>query len=233
MKNVKKALIATSLAGALVVSAGYGTYSWFTAEKSATGQITNGTLTLGDASGQLFSHAKFAPSQLLIGNYTSFQNTGDLAQIFKVKYDESLNMQAGSLGQYNFQGYVLVVPTSYELSAGEKAFYENTIRSVLGGGNPTARAAASEAPELPEGSSVELISTQNQAAAKSSSAATASATDTRQTQPGWELTLPVGFKAVVIMGVKLSENAGNDYQGAVYNGTLTVNGKQTDAGSQY
>jgi hypothetical protein len=34
MKKVKKALIATSLAGALVASAGFGTYSWFTAEKS-------------------------------------------------------------------------------------------------------------------------------------------------------------------------------------------------------
>jgi spore coat-associated protein N len=230
MNKAKKALIATSLAGALVVSAGYGTYSWFTAEKSATGTITNGTLTLGDASGHLFDHAKFAPSQLLMANWTSFENTGNLAEIFKVTYTESLNMAQGSLGNYSFQGYALTVPTSYNLTNADKAFYENAIRSYLGGGNPTT-AAAAELPKLPDGSSVQKIDSAQDAKAATAKAATAN--DSRTTSPGWEQTLPVGYKIVIIAGVKLSSDAGNEYQGAVYNGTLKVNGKQTDKGAQF
>ena len=46
MKTVKKALLATSLAGALVVSAGYGTYSWFTSSTSAMGTIDTGNYRL-------------------------------------------------------------------------------------------------------------------------------------------------------------------------------------------
>jgi hypothetical protein len=103
------------------------------------------------------------------------------------------------------------------------------VSNVLGG-NPTATAAA-QAPELPTGSTVEPFSTQTKAASKQ--AATASATDTRHVEPGWERSLPAGFKIEVIMGVKLSETANNDYQAAVYNGTLKVNSKQTDKKAQY
>jgi spore coat-associated protein N len=229
MKKVKKALIATSLAGALVASAGFGTYSWFSAEKSATGTVTNGTLTLGDASGLLFDHAGFAPSQLLMGNWTSFSNTGNLDQIFKIAYDETLNMPSGSLGQYTYQGFVITVPVGYTLSASEKAFYETLVSNYLGGGNPTA--AAAQAPELPTGSTVEPFSTQTKPASKQ--AATASATDTRHVESVWERSLPAGFKIEFIMGVKLSETANNDYQAAVYNGTLKVNSKQTVNNAQY
>ncbi|MGG1678222.1 hypothetical protein ACIFOT_21150 [Neobacillus sp. NRS-1170] len=228
MNNVKKALIATSLAGALVVSAGYGTYSWFTAEKSVTSQIKNGTFTLGEASSPLYNHEKFAPSQLLMSNWISFQNTGDLDQFYKVTNTETLNMPSGSLANYHYRGWFFEVPISYELTDADKAVFENDIKNALGG-NPVAKTAfTAPALPLPKGSSAQVVDSEEDAAKMA-----AAATTTRINTVPWERLLPAGYKIMVIYGVKLNENAGNEYQGAVYNSTVKVFSKQTDAGAQY
>ncbi|MBO1915510.1 hypothetical protein J4G37_63110, partial [Microvirga sp. 3-52] len=37
----------------------------------------------------------------------------------------------------------------------------------------------------------------------------------------------------IMFGLKLDESAGNEYQGAIYNATLTVDGKQIDEGAEF
>jgi spore coat-associated protein N len=237
MNKAKKALLATSLAGALVVSAGYGTYSWFTAEKATSGTITNGTLTLSDWDGNLFNQAKFAPSQLLIGNWVSITNTGNLDQIIKVSYDESLNMPARSLSSYTYSGYAIRMPANATLPNTVKKFYEALITADLGGGNKPHAAADTNAPDLPEGAEVVKIDGSNaQEAADSANAqksAAVASKDTRHLEVDPFTQFSAGEKIYFIMGVKLDQWAGNDYQNAVYNGTLKFNGKQTDPGALY
>ncbi|MGW8786569.1 hypothetical protein [Heyndrickxia sporothermodurans] len=70
MKKMKKALLGTTLVGALVVSAGFGTYSWFTSETNASGQIANGSLQLNNGQNiteKIIDGVDFAPSQLKYG----------------------------------------------------------------------------------------------------------------------------------------------------------------------
>lgn len=79
MKNVKKALIGTALAGTLVFGAGYGTYSWFTDDVSAEGEITNHTLDLNIDKTTLFDNEKFAPG-LSKTETVVFTNNGSMDQ---------------------------------------------------------------------------------------------------------------------------------------------------------
>ncbi|MFF3023430.1 TasA family protein [Gottfriedia sp. NPDC057948] len=88
MNKVKKALIGTSLAGSLVVGAGYGTYSWFTAQMTASGMVQNGTFEInnGQSEQQLtFSPDKLAPSQISEMSPILIKNTGDYDMFIRGK----------------------------------------------------------------------------------------------------------------------------------------------------
>ncbi|MFG6115257.1 TasA family protein [Halobacillus sp. MO56] len=89
MKNIKKALVGTALAGTLVVGAGAGTYSWFNAEYTASGEITNETLQLNGETTfdeKLFEGATLAPSRTVEDSF-SIKNTGSMDQIVRGKLD--------------------------------------------------------------------------------------------------------------------------------------------------
>lgn len=234
MKKMKKALIATSMAGALVVSAGYGTYSWFTAEATAKGTIQNGTLTLSEM-GQLFNHTNFAPSQIKFSNWQTADNTGSLDQVIKISYDENLSKQ--SLNKYAWNGFAIKLKDKQKLSASDKAQYEAWLKWFLGGGNVVGVAAAE--PKLPEGIEYKLISGDSAADANKAAAQAAPSGngDTRDfsvdgdKDPYYKLASNERFE--IIIGVKLSEQADNNYQDALYSSTLKVNAKQTDAEAQW
>jgi spore coat-associated protein N len=243
MNKAKKALIATSLAGALVASAGFGTYSWFTAEKATSGTITNGTLTLSDWDGRLFDQAKFAPSQLKMGNWVSITNTGNLDQVIKLSYDEKLNMGGKSLSAYTYQGFAIRVPANVTLPDNVKAYYEAFVKGSLGGGNTPLAAAAADntAPALPDGVEVVQIdgsqaqdtASANAQASKTADPAATGPSSNRHYEVDPFTQFSAGEKIYIIMGVKLDQMAGNEYQAAVYDGALKFNGKQTDAGALY
>lgn len=114
MKNVKKALIGTALAGTLVIGAGAGTYSWFTASYNASGDITNHTLSINEsltAQETLdFDNVKLAPSRTVSDRLT-IKNTGSMEQILRVKadlalYDGSTNVAVPDKSQYEMTATV-------------------------------------------------------------------------------------------------------------------------------
>ncbi len=86
MNKMKKALLGTALAGTLVVGAGYGTYSWFTAESTVSGDIQNYTLSLSPSSVHLFdANEKLAPSRTISDEFT-ITNSGELDQFLRGKF---------------------------------------------------------------------------------------------------------------------------------------------------
>ncbi|MBO9128496.1 hypothetical protein [Bacillus sp. 165] len=91
MKNVKKALLGTALAGALVVGGGYGTYSWFTAQVTASGEVQNTTLELNNGvveAGSLFPEGKkLAPSRETGEKTITIVNTGEENMFVRGKID--------------------------------------------------------------------------------------------------------------------------------------------------
>lgn len=83
MKNVKKALIGTALAGTLAVGAGFGTYSWFTSHAAVTGEVQNSQLEINGSGFSEFSFdrkafTKLAPSRTVTTDFTiSNDHDGD------------------------------------------------------------------------------------------------------------------------------------------------------------
>jgi spore coat-associated protein N len=98
MKNVKKALIGTALAGTLVIGAGAGTYSWFNASYKASGEITNHTLTINGETSALETVAfdgDLAPGRTVNGGF-SFENTGSMEQVVRAGLDFQLKDKNGN-----------------------------------------------------------------------------------------------------------------------------------------
>ncbi|PLR77244.1 hypothetical protein CU633_11920 [Bacillus sp. V3-13] len=226
MKNVKKALIGTALAGTLVVGAGFGTYSWFTDQSQATGTIENGTLTLGEM-GSLFEHTNFAPSQVLLSNWNTVKNTGSLDQVLRATYTHSVD--GASISKYKV-GYLAVKYTEkpgkdklkdWELRIQKKFFSGETNPAVM------SAAAAEEGYEIKEGI---LTEEEVQQLAKAEASGT-SRTLTLGEGGFWKLNDNQYID--IIFGVKLLDTAGNEYQGATYNANFLVEAKQTDNGAEF
>lgn len=115
MNKLKKGLLGTTLAGALIIGAGAGTYSWFNAEYKASGAITNHTLTInGDtqSSETLFTDAMLAPSRTVTDSF-SIENTGSLDQIIRAKFDLALFDGATNVGSPDKSGYTLNATVSF------------------------------------------------------------------------------------------------------------------------
>jgi spore coat-associated protein N len=234
MKNVKKALLATSLAGALVVSAGYGTYSWFTSSTQAVGTIENGTLSVNNGesiSTPLFSGESFAPSQVVMGNFVTLENTGSLDQQLKVTYTGSVDKASANPYKIYYMAFKYKEKPSGDVIKDWRQGWERGFFN--GNHNPSMSMAKSAA--LPEG--VEVIT--GEATVEEAQAMAAMA----KSAEGTSKTLKIGndkfFKLKsnqyidIVFDVKLDQKAGNEYQGAVYNGSLNVEAKQTDHGAKF
>jgi spore coat-associated protein N len=236
MKNVKKALLATSLAGALVVSAGYGTYSWFTSSTQAVGAIDNGTLSVnnGEAiSTELFSGESFAPSQYVLGNFVTLDNTGSMDQQLKVTYTGSVDKASADPYKIYYLAYKYKEKPSGDVM---KNFRQQWEKGFFNGNhNPSMSLAKSSAASLPEG--VEVVT--GEATVEEAQAMAAMAKSSEGSSKTYKIGNDKFFKLKpdqyidIVFDVKLDQNAGNEYQGAIYSGNLNVQAKQTDQGAKF
>jgi spore coat-associated protein N len=226
MRVAKKALLGTALAGALVVSAGFGTYSWFTDVKTANGTIDNGTLTLGMDT-ELFAHENFAPSQMLISDFKKIDNTGSLDQILRASYTHSVDK--ASVKKYKV-GYLAVkyverpneTVLKNAIAVFQKGFDKGETNPVLG--MASARSAASY--EVEGG-----VLSEEQASAMKAQAANHEKTIHFGEGKFWKLKDNQNIE--IMFFVKLLDSAGNEYQGAHYDAEFKVEAKQTDDGAEF
>ncbi|MFG6496218.1 TasA family protein [Fictibacillus sp. UD] len=226
MRVAKKAFLGTALAGALVVSAGFGTYSWFTDVKTANGTIDNGTLTLGMDT-ELFKHTNFAPSQMLVSDFKKIDNTGSLDQTLRASYTHSVDK--ASVRKYKV-GYLAVKyaerPNETVLKdmaiAFQKGFDKGETNPVVPNGK--SRTAASY--EVEGG----LLSA-DEASAMKAQAANHEKTIHFGEGKFWKLKDNQNIE--IMFFVKLLDSAGNEYQGAHYDAEFKVEAKQTDDGAEF
>lgn len=223
MKNnkIKKLFIATSLSAALVATAGFGTYSWFTSETSAEGEMVNGVLELNNGENiaePLFEEENFSPSQLQYGNWVSLSNTGDLDTHLKATYTHEIDK--ASLEAYEI-GYMAM---KYKVEPGQDEQKDAEIAlDNLFDGTTNERVAMFNTSDdvevygelLPQdvNNSGEIVLGEG------------------SEDSFWEL--DEGEYIDIMIGVKMDESAGNEYQGAIYSSNLEVIAKQTDDGAQY
>ncbi|PEZ09151.1 hypothetical protein CN326_03740 [Bacillus sp. AFS018417] len=236
--KAKKALLGTTLAGAIAVAASYGTYSWFTSETTVKGKITNTIVQLNngeDMKGNLVAAGNFAPSQLVFGDWLTIDNTGTADTFLQAKLKESLDKPL-SLDTYKV-GYVAikykVKPTQDVLKESQmklEELFEGTTNEV----QPSLASA-----KLPEG--VEIV-TGFLNAPKAAGFAAAAAVGEKEILLGdgaesgkdnefWNLETDEYID--ISFGVKLDESAPNDYQGVTYSAKLSVKAKQKDDGALY
>jgi len=89
MNKMKKALLGTALAGAVVVGASAGTYAWFNAEYTNSGTVTNHTLEINNGYSvdeTLQFDGLLAPSRTVSTTF-KIENTGSMDQILRGKFD--------------------------------------------------------------------------------------------------------------------------------------------------
>ncbi|SFA92316.1 MULTISPECIES: hypothetical protein [unclassified Bacillus (in: firmicutes)] len=233
MKSLKKALLGTALAGTLVVGASYGTYSWFTAEQSASGTISNGTLALGEM-GSLFAHENFAPSQLLISEWNTVENTGSLDQRLLATFSHSVDKEV-NVSKYKV-AYLAIKFKEKEEGVLKVKDWKLRLGGILNGTtNPAktmAKAADNADYEVVEGVlSDEQVQTIMKAQAEGGSNSKVIKLGNGDNGKFWNL--KSDEQIGIIFGVKLSEKAGNDFQGANYTAEFKVEAKQTDDGAMY
>ncbi|PUB10637.1 hypothetical protein [Paenisporosarcina sp. OV554] len=223
MKKTKKMLLGTALAGTLVVvSAGFGTYSWFTSETNALGDMKSGVLAINDGidiDTPIFSGTKFTPSQLQYGEWLSLSNTGDLDTYLKATYKHSVDK--ASLGAYEV-GYMAM---KYTKTPGQDVYEDSKIKlaNLLKG---TTNERSLSIPSNSDG--VEIVG----------NVVSQEAVDSGEIIFGkgekdsfWQL--DEGQYIDIMIGIKLDESAGNEYQGATYSAAFNVIAKQTDEGAKY
>ena len=213
-------LLGTALAGTLMLSAGFGTYSWFTSETNAQGEMTSGVLEINngnDIETPIFSGTKFAPSQLQYGEWLSLSNTGDLDAHLKATYTHSVDK--ASLGAYEV-GYMAM---KYTITPGQDVYEDSKIKlENLFNGTTNERAISSQS------AGVEVMG----------NVLSQEEVDSGEIVFGeggadsfWQLN--EGQYIDIMVGIKLDESAGNEYQGATYNALFNVIAKQTDDGATY
>ncbi|ASK63527.1 hypothetical protein CFK37_15880 [Virgibacillus phasianinus] len=231
MKKAKKFLLGTALAGTLIATASLGTYSWFTSETEAQGEMVNGELEINnnnDVETPIFSGEKFTPSQLQYGNWITIKNTGDLSSHLKATYSQSVDK--ASLAEYEV-GYMAMKYTTKP----DQDVYEQSEIKLANLFEGTTNERSFSKPGILNG--VEIVSgvlTGKQAnammkAGNKSGGFTIG--DGAQGDQFWKLSQ--GQYIDIMFGIKLGEGAGNEYQGAQYNGIFNVKAKQTDEGSKY
>jgi len=236
--KAKKALLGTTLAGAIAVAASYGTYSWFTSETTAKGKITNTIVQLNngeDMKGNLVAAGNFAPSQLVFGDWLTIDNTGTADTFLQAKLQQSLDKPL-SLDAYKV-GYVAI---KYKVKPTQDVLKESQMKleELFEGTTNEVRPSLASV-KLPEG--VEIV-TGFLNAPESAGFAAAAAVGEKEILLGdgaesgkdnkfWNLETDEYID--ISFGVKLDESAPNDYQGVTYSANLSVIAKQKDDGALY
>ena|SRR5699024_10160164 len=218
----KNLLLTVALSGALFASAGAGTYSWFTSETSAFGSMESGTLEINennDIEEPMFNGKQFAPSQLQYGEWVSLSNTGDLDAHLEATYHHAVDR--ASLEEYEV-GFMAM---KYTAQPGEDV-YEDSKIALENLFNGTTNERTTSVDSAPEGVEVlgKLVDADN---ADSGEILFGEGSE----EDFWEL--KENEYIDIMVGVKLEDTAGNEYQGAQYEAELTVRAKQTDDGATY
>ena len=237
MFKLKNAFLGSALVGAIVVSGSFGTYSWFTSQTNASGEITNGTLEINnsqDMQTKIIEATGFAPSQLKYGEWLKIKNTGDMDAYLKATYNQSLSTDV-PLDAYKV-GYI-----AYKFSEGEEMTEDILEESRIyldqlfnGTTNEVTQASKKIAP------GVEMVvgfvdEAQVEAAAKGVAGKVqmvlGDGSKEGEKHKFWQLNddqyIDLSF------AIKLDENAGNEYQGVTYSSNLNVTAKQMDDGAKY
>ncbi|KON88799.1 hypothetical protein AF332_19670 [Sporosarcina globispora] len=248
--KAKKALLGTTLAGAIAVAASYGTYSWFTSETTAKGEITNAFVQLNngkDIKQSIVAVENFAPSQLVFGDFLTIDNTGTVDTFLQAKLHQSLDKPL-SLDTYKV-GFVAlkykVKPTEEVLKESQiklEELFEGTTNEVTANKvttnavstNAVTRSLASgESVEIAEG--VEIIAgflpEKSAAAVGEKEILLGDGAESGEDNKFWNLEADEYID--ISFGVKLDESATNDYQGVKYSANLSVKAKQKDDGALY
>ncbi|MBY0159493.1 hypothetical protein MKY20_07745 [Cytobacillus sp. FSL W8-0315] len=237
MFKLKNAFLGSALVGAIVVSGSFGTYSWFTSQTNASGEITNGTLEINnsqDMQTKIIEATGFAPSQLKYGEWLKIENTGDMDAYLKATYNQSLSTDV-PLDAYKV-GYI-----AYKFSEGQEMTEDILEESRIyldqlfkGTTNEVTQAAKTIAP------GVEMIvgfveGAEAEPAAKGMAGKPkmllGDGSKEGEKHEFWQLNddqyIDLSF------AIKLNENAGNEYQGVTYSSNLNVTAKQMDDGAKY
>lgn len=237
MFKLKNAFLGSALVGAIVVSGSFGTYSWFTSQTNASGEITNGTLEINnsqDMQTKIIEATGFAPSQLKYGEWLKIENTGDMDAYLKATYNQSLSTDV-PLDAYKV-GYI-----AYKFSEGQEMTEDILEESRIyldqlfrGTTNEVTQAAKTIAP------GVEMIvgfveGAEAEPAAKGMAGKPkmllGDGSKEGEKHEFWQLNddqyIDLSF------AIKLDENAGNEYQGVTYSSNLNVTAKQMDDGAKY
>lgn len=239
LAKAKKALLGTTIAGAIAVAASYGTYSWFTSETTAKGEITNALVQLNHGEGiqeKIVAQENFAPSQLVYGDWMTIDNTGTVDTFLQAKLDQKLDKPL-SLDTYKV-GYVAlkykVKPEEDVLKASQIKLEElfegttNDVTSTLASGQPIEIA---EGVEIITGYLNTSIDAQSVAVAGEKEFLLGDGVESGKDNKFWNL--KTNEYIDLSFAVKLDENASNDYQGVKYTANLSVKAKQTDEGALY
>jgi spore coat-associated protein N len=224
MKKWQKALIGTALASSLVIGSGVGTYAWFSAEKTAKGAMENGTFSLGEM-GQLFKHQGFAPSQLLFSDWQTIENTGNMDQLLRGTFSSKVNSSAANINKYKV-GYIAL---KYKVKPNEEVLkaYKYRLEAVLDGTTNPINGFDLKSSEVELEYGV-LSSDEVSAFAGKPTAKTITLGDGSKF---WSLNNNEYID--IVFGVKLSEEAGNEFQGVQYDAEFKVEAKQSDNGAEY
>ncbi|WP_077325314.1 hypothetical protein [Virgibacillus siamensis] len=221
MKKTKNLLLGIALAGILIAAAG-GTYSWFTSETNAQGDMVNGALEInngGDIEEPMFSGVKFAPSQLQYGNWLTITNSGDLDAFLKTTYSHTVDK--ASLESYDV-GFMAMKYTT----APDQDVYEQSKIALENLFNGTTNEKSATLSSLSEG-----VQVKGKVLADGEADSGTIVFGEGEDDSFWKL--EEGQYIDIMVGIKLDEHAGNEYQGATYNASLNVKAKQTDNGAQY
>ncbi|AST94925.1 TasA family protein [Shouchella clausii] len=230
VKSLKLAMIATAFVGALVIVLGSGgSFSWFTGETSATGEIKNGTLEINhgeDIDGNIVQAESFAPSQLIFGDWLSIENTGTLDTHLQATYDHSVDLNV-PIDAYKV-GYIAI---KYTTTPGRDVYEDAQYKldQLFNGITNEVQSFSHTA----EANGVEVVAVLIDEQAYDENADQFVLGDGSLQGPDNEFwQLDEGQYIDLNFGVKLDENAGNEYQGAVYTASLEVLAKQTDQGAK-
>ncbi|WP_053361523.1 hypothetical protein [Bacillus sp. FJAT-27251] len=247
MKNVKKALLGTAIAGTLVVGAGFGTYSWFTSEQSVQGSVQNAVIDIsaaeninGNGTANLLNlTGKFAPSRSVYSDPIAFKNGSNERAHLSVKYTSSLSEHrpGANLSKYRSAAVYRIASNNLNIPKLNQAQDKAIITAFLKTGDVNSQEVQDALAKTAYETLVVLDNTTSQTAAtatintaleadKNVLVFDTSAPSNEKTVLSEVLTVDKSF--VLQYGVKLLEDAGNEYQGAEFTAKFDVKLDQTD-----
>ncbi|KQL56651.1 MULTISPECIES: TasA family protein [Bacillaceae] len=232
-KALKLSLLGTAFAGALVFTAtSTGSFAWFTDSVEATGEIQGGTLELNngqDIDGSIVQASNFAPSQLIFGDWLSVENTGTLDTHLQATYRHQVDLEV-PIDAYKV-GYIAL---KYTVAPGRDVYEDAQYRLDQLFNGVTNEVQTFSAASTAGSDDVEVlvaIVDESEYDQNTGELFLGDGSQTGRDNEFWQL--DEGQYIDLNFGVKLDENAGNEYQGAVYQAVLEVLAKQTDNGANY